>query len=931
LRARGIRAILAILPLLVVLAEPAQASGASGAIDGAGKGFPMHMKLERTVNIGKMTSQPKAGAPSRQQKLVRRPEFNRRRDLDSKAATPFVSLGGANAPPSSVATPSTSNSQGFDGINITRMESAGTGNYQGSNGGLEPPDQALCVGNGFLVEGVNTAYQVFTYNGNPLTPPIPIVQVFGMPPHTSGASAFVSDPRCMYDPATNRFFLITLEIDEVSGTSQLPFTRAHNFVAVSKTGDPTGDFYIYSFDVTDDGQNGTPMHPGCLIPSQGGPSGCLGDQPLMGADPNGFYLSTNEYTYAELLPVQLPPAAGGIFNTPFTLPDMRNGQAQLYAYSKAQLIGGAASVNGETWDTASVPLPEGAPQGALWSSLQPSHSPPGDSSPSVKNGTEFFLSSMDFDTTGSNKIAVWALTNSASLNSSPNLTLKHRVINTNNVGDTYQAKPPSGPFAADQKDGPHPLADSCQPVGCALEQLNANDDRMNEVMRTNGVLYGGVNTVLPQINPQGTGTDLDYRVGIMYFEVAPYFDGDSLFASMLRDGYVNVPRENVLFPSIGTTPAGDVIMGFTLSGVDNYPSAAWTRLANAPTLEFPSTGPSIASAGPTVYVSGPGVAPEDGFTGYCSQGLVSDPLHQCSNGVARWGDYSYTEVDENGCVWSATEYIPNDARDPFGGDWGSFVTRIKSGRQCNEPDIPSPTVRLHINPCMPLWSDPTADDELNGLIAPVPATQGQNPQLDIVQGDITFSPDGKYLSTILTIRDLSTTLPPGGQANNYYFYWTFGNTKYITLASVDATGTPTYSDGSYVGGFRTFRTGAPADTGQFIPGPGGKVIVTVPVSVIGNPHKGELLLSPNGETREVEGPFVLGYDDDTTVQSYDYLVGAVCAASNNQPVAVSTATLGIPNSSAGLVRVQLLPLLLVVTGLALGAGLMLLRRGGRPA
>ena len=57
-------------------------------------------------------------------------------------------------------------------------------------------------------------------------------------------------------------------------------------IAVSQTNDPTGLWNIYKIDTTDDGTLGTPSHPNCP---------CLGDQPLIGADANGFYVTTNEF------------------------------------------------------------------------------------------------------------------------------------------------------------------------------------------------------------------------------------------------------------------------------------------------------------------------------------------------------------------------------------------------------------------------------------------------------------------------------------------------------------------------------------------------------------------------------------------------------------------------------------------------------------
>ena len=62
--------------------------------------------------------------------------------------------------------------------------------------------------------------------------------------------------------------------------------RAHTLIAVSKTSDPRGAWFTYSIDSTDDGLNGTPSHAGCP---------CFGDQPLIGANDDGFYITTNEF------------------------------------------------------------------------------------------------------------------------------------------------------------------------------------------------------------------------------------------------------------------------------------------------------------------------------------------------------------------------------------------------------------------------------------------------------------------------------------------------------------------------------------------------------------------------------------------------------------------------------------------------------------
>jgi hypothetical protein len=187
-----------------------------------------------------------------------------------------------------------------------------------------------------------------------------------------------------------------------------------------------------------------------------------------------------------------------------------------------------------------------------------------------------------------------------------------------------------------------------------------------------------VNSGLAPINGNSTGRAGDARTGIMYFEVHPEYRNGRLTASMVRDGYVQTTRDNVLFPSIGASPSGAVVMGFTLSGLDYYPSAAWAQLDGLAPGQLPA-----------VHVSKLGTAPEDGFTGYCDPAGLA-PLTNigglCTAGISRWGDYSYTAVDEHGCVWTAEEYISGGPRDPIAGNWATYVTRI-APPGCNEPPL----------------------------------------------------------------------------------------------------------------------------------------------------------------------------------------------------------------------------------------------------
>src|SRR4029079_11025665 len=133
----------------------------------------------------------------------------------------------------------------------------------------------------------------FSTNGTPLTASTALNQLFGANPavnRNAGVAEpygdFIGDVKCYYDPDTNRFFVsaFSLPLDPESGA--FPDDESHVLLAVSATGDPTAAWNVYDLDTTD-GDGTVANHPNCP---------CIADQPLIGADHYGFYISTNEYS-----------------------------------------------------------------------------------------------------------------------------------------------------------------------------------------------------------------------------------------------------------------------------------------------------------------------------------------------------------------------------------------------------------------------------------------------------------------------------------------------------------------------------------------------------------------------------------------------------------------------------------------------------------
>jgi hypothetical protein len=513
---------------------------------------------------------------------------------------------------------------GFSGLTHFDQRFAGTGAYANTQFSLVPPDQGLCVGNGFVMEAVNEALAVYSESGTLLSGPVAFSQFYNLQPEIVRSKPpvfgpFISDPRCYFDPGTRRWFVTELEIDVDPSTGNLT-NHSSALIAVSETSDPTGAYLLYSFDTTD-GDGTFPGHPGCP---------CFGDQPLLGADANGFYVSTNEF-----------PITGS--------PSTFNG-AQVYAMSKQALVdGNLPAVLHINAGAIQVP-PQDQVNGGTWYSIQPATSP--GAGEVEGSGTEYFLSALQFGPAPfDNRIAVWALTNTGSLASeSPNVQLLHTVIST----ESYGIAP--GTFSAPQKRGSTPLRDALGDVD-PFEQLAGNDDRMNQVVFAAGELWAGVNTSI--------ASEDGARLGIAWFAVSPSVNDGEVSANVQSQGYVSVAGQNVIYPSIGVNQNGNAVMAFTLVGHRFYPTAAYSPIAN--------------EAG-DVRVAGAGMGPNDSFDGYAAYGGASP---------ARWGDYSAAVADNQGNIWVASEYIGQtcklaqfSADSTCGGtrsllaNWGTFIGKV---------------------------------------------------------------------------------------------------------------------------------------------------------------------------------------------------------------------------------------------------------------
>jgi len=262
----------------------------------------------------------------------------------------------------------------FDGINA--IQNKATAGFD-----LEPPDEGLGAGNGFVANFVNVTGAIYNTHGGMVQGPFYLNTFFGEAPE-----AFTSDPRVYFDANSGRWFATMIVVDFNADFTAV--TGSHVDLAVSDSGNPTGTWHVYQVDTS------SPTHRGCP---------CLGDYPILGVDGTNVYISTQEFT-SDL--------------------ESYNG-AQLYILPVSELAAGKASVHLATFENLQA---GGSLAFRVQFANQPKASP-----------AEFAMSTLDPTGAGDNRIAVWAVTHRDAVARGGMPTLSNRVVRS----EGYFVPPPT--------------------------------------------------------------------------------------------------------------------------------------------------------------------------------------------------------------------------------------------------------------------------------------------------------------------------------------------------------------------------------------------------------------------------------------------------------------------------------------------------------
>ena len=556
-------------------------------------------------------------------------------------------------------------------------------------GDIEPSDQGLCAGNGYVVEANNIGeIMVFNPALNRMSGAIPLDTLMGL---TQKGWSSGGDIMCTYDYSNGGHWFFTEIVSQSSEANGGPFTGCFaaaaasdclEAIAVTVGNNPFGPYNVYFVNA-----NYNPNEPGYPY--------LFNDFAKIGTTRDAFLLFYDEFPNK----AGFPGIGGGGFNG-----------AQELAFSKTPMELGepVTSSNGAPTRDFNVaienmgllPTPDGTcasdnqfhvPGLTCWYQVIPAAAADPSQYDNSQGGTGFMVGSLDFYGSGDTRMAVFDWTGLSKLNSK-----NCNACNSLRFGGQLFS---NGPFyfgegqRGVQKAGPIPLGAECGAAGltgtppalasCPEGGIATNGDGTTQASQAQGQVWFAAST---EVNQTFTSEPApETHQGAIYWVVGTQgLNKKGTGLTLTSSGYVSAAHEDIEFPTMAGLHGQDggngrAIMSFTLNGnggptgADNggfYPSSAYGRLTA-------SSGNLLGS----IHIADLGQSPQDGFTEY--EGLPGGTR-------PRWGDYG-NAVFMGGRIYFASQYIqyPNctgsdftlalatcgGTRDGFA-NWGTSVNYV---------------------------------------------------------------------------------------------------------------------------------------------------------------------------------------------------------------------------------------------------------------
>lgn len=561
---------------------------------------------------------------------AQRPEDTRSGDSDNRAL-PRLTKQSLDSQAGGQSTNVTSGPQGTSGQSdgdggnngnaktsfIGQSASATTCSYFGP--GCNPPDLGLAAGTRFVLQGVNTQWEVLDTSGH-VQPgwPVSAQAFFGIPNVTNAngtpcdvahkSQPFLSDPRALYDSVDRRFWAAMLQVQNGLGVvPDCPFKSVY-YIAVSQSSDPRGSWNVYEFnmsltagfaaDFTQIGVNRDAIY---FSANMFGPANGLN---------GGFYAEIFEANKAKMERGQGGFTADGFFNLQGQGPGITTTTGPFLADTVQPAInidssGGSGEVFADTVD-----------------------------GPDLLNGHFCGFTGGGLADACSGLI-LWRMTNP---------TGHDRGGSAPKLSGTYVA---SKPFAV----SPPQTQPSCS------ECVDALDLRFTATPQVRGgVLYASLDTAV------NNGTQV--VPGIMWAEInlsgsEGDSHGDSENGNSANTGYYNFSGNgSATFGAMMPDGHGHVLMLFEHMSSTTFPEARYIMK-------------EIGSSN----FHGAGTLLKAGENSYRPQLCGSAALPVC-----RWGDFEATSYDGAGGLWFAGEYANTLQLGPpqNGRNWGTWIGAVSA-------------------------------------------------------------------------------------------------------------------------------------------------------------------------------------------------------------------------------------------------------------
>ncbi len=489
--------------------------------------------------------------------------------------------------------------------------------------GCNPPDMALGASSQFVLQGVNTQWEVLDTSGHVQSGwPVSAQSFFGVPNVTAAdgttpcdtahnSQPFLSDPRALYDPVGGRFWAAMLQAESAPSlglvTTGCPFKSVY-YVAVSQTSNPNGKWNVYEFDMSTQ-------------------AGFSADYTQLGINGQAVYFSSNMFGPRTGL-------NGGFY-------------AELFEANKAKMQAGKGGFTADGFINLQVHGPgiTAATGPFLADTVNPALNLDGSA-----GGAEIFLSTMDGpDPINSHfcsslvdscsGLGVWKMTNpTAHDQGGPAPTLSGTYV-------------PSKPFAFSPPAN-QPSCNLC---------IDALDLRFTgtPVVR-NGVVYGTFDTAIN--NGSQTVPGIEWAQVNLSNGGGERNNSDN--SNNSQTGYYNFSGDAAAtFGTVMPDAQGNLVMLFE----------------HMSHTVFPETRYIVRKAGQDNF-KGPGVLLKAGESSYrptlCGKPNLTPPPP--GPVICRWGDFEAASTDLAGHIWFAGEYANKVTADNHGRNWGTWIGSINA-------------------------------------------------------------------------------------------------------------------------------------------------------------------------------------------------------------------------------------------------------------